>query len=272
MPRAAFALALLALPVGAAACGGSSGRSGSSSTTTPSGAASATAVGDAVRKTVAAGTEHVDLAVKVAAGGQNVTLTGSGDFDTPNRRGSMHASFSLSGTHTSLDEVQAGTAIYLRSPLFSAFLPAGKTWLKLDLAKAASTLGIDASALTAQDPAAALAQLQAITGLKRLGKATVGGVETTHYEGRVDVAKLPASAAQALKASGTKIAPLDVWVGADGYVHRIEVTTSAASSGQTVKTALTMTLSDFGETVKASVPAASSTLDASNVSIPGLGG
>ena len=85
------------------------------------------------------------------------------------------------------------------------------------------------------------------------------------------MAKLPAATAAALKATGATFGPVDVWVGSDGYVHRVRVPTSGSASGQTAKTTLTMTLSGFGGQVRVSVPPASQTVDASKVSIPGLG-
>jgi hypothetical protein len=269
MRRAAAAAFVVALPVAATGCGGS-GKKTSTTTATP--AALAGTVRDAVAKTVNAGSEHVVLSAKVAAGGQTVALSGKGDFDSAKQLGTMHATFALGGVQTVIEEVQSGNTIYVSSPFFSAFLPAGKAWLKLDLSTAAKTLGANASALTAQDPASALAQMQAVTDLKEVGSQLVGGAPATHYRGRIDVSKLPASSSALVQSSGASFGPVDVWVGDDGYVHRMRVTTSANAGGQTAKTTLTMTLSNFGLGVKASVPPASQTADASSISIPGLTG
>jgi LppX_LprAFG lipoprotein len=269
MRRAATAAAVLAIPLAAAACG-SSAKKTTTAATTP--AALGATVQAAVAKTAKAGSEHVVVTAKVATGGQSVSLAGHGDFDTAKRLGSMQASFSLGGASVALQEVQSGTTIYVSSPFFAAMLPSGKSWLKLDLASAAKTLGANASALTAQDPSSALAQLEALTGVTQVGSQLVAGVSTTHYRGTIDVAKLPAASSALVKSTGATFGPVDVWVGDDGYVHRVRVTTTASAGGQSTKTTLTMTLSDFGLGVIATVPPASQTEDASKVQIPGLTG
>jgi hypothetical protein len=262
-------VALLLVPLAATACGGSGKKASSTSGQAPTAAA---AVRDAVAKTVKAGSEHVVLGADVTASGQNVQLSGSGDFDSAKHVGKLHASLAVGGVQTTLDEVQVGNTIYVGSPLFSSFLPSGKKWLKLDLASAGKTLGIDASALTSQDPGAALAQMGALSGVKEVGAQLVAGTSTTHYRGRIDVAKLPASSSALVKSSGASFGAVEVWVGDDGYVHRLRVPTTAAAGGQTAKTVLTMTLSDFGMSVSASAPPAAQTVDASKASIPGLTG
>jgi hypothetical protein len=270
MRRAAAAAAVLALPLVAAPCGGS-GKKTSTETTTAA-APAGSVIGDAVAKTVKAGSEHAVLSADVVAGGQHVGLSGSGDFDSAKHVGKVHATFSLGGVQTAADEVQSGSKIYVSSPFFTALLPAGKKWLTLDLAKAGATLGADASVLTTQDPSSALAQLKAVTGVTEVGSQDVNGTPTTHYRGRIDVSKLPASSAALVKSTGASFGPVDVWVGDDGYVHRVRMVTNASQGGQKTKTTVTMTLSDFGAAVSVTVPPASETVDASSVTIPGLTG
>jgi hypothetical protein len=267
VPRVAALVALAVLTLALTACGGS-GKSGRTTTA----AATVSAVSDAVAKTAKAGSEHAVIAAVVSAGGNRVTVDGSGDFDSTRQTGSLRARLGVGGLQSTVEEVLSGKTVYVSSPLFSTVLPAGKTWVKLDLASATKTLGVNASALTSQDPGAALEQLRALTGLRQLGTAAVDHVQTTHYRGRVDVAKLTPAVRSLVSASGAAFGPVDVWVGADGYVHRIRVTTTASSGGQRAKTVVTMTLSDYGETVSVSVPPASATVDAGTVKIPGLGG
>lgn len=269
MGRVAVALSLVALPL-VAGCGGSKSSSTTGGEMTAAGV-SAT-VQSAVRKTVQAGSEHLAITAAVSSTGQSVTLSGSGDFDSKLHRGTLHANVSFHGVETSIDEVLDGTTAYARSPLLTALLPAGKTWLKIDLTAAGQALGIDTSVLAAQDPAVALEQLKALQGAHEVGSATVGGVATTRYRGTIDVSKLPAGSAGVLGQAGATLGPADVWVGDDGYVHRARLTTTTTSSGRTSKTVVMTTLSQFGESVQVSVPAASETVDASKVSIPGLGG
>lgn len=255
--RLLTAVALVALPLGAAACGGSgSAKSGSG------GASSASeAVLQAVRKTVAAGSEHVRLATTVDTGSQGLSLSGAGDFNTKKRVGSLHGTFALAGVQSSLDEVSSGSTIYVHSPLFATFLPRGKTWLSVDVGAATSIFGPAASSLLAQDPSSIIGELKALASVKDVGSEEVGGAKTTHYRGTLDASKL-------LGAS----VPVAVWVSADGYVRKLQLTASSGSSTQHVKTAVTMSFSNYGKTVHVSTPPASAVVDASKLSIPGLGG
>jgi hypothetical protein len=266
MRRNAFAAALLTLPLTAAACGGGSG--GGTTTT----ANVAPTVRAAIAKTAAAKGEHATLTASVEAAGQSVTLSGTGDFDAVSHAGTLHVDFALGGVQTGLDEVLSGSDVYASSPLFAVVLPGGKKWLKVDLRNPPKSLGAAASALASQDPSAALAQLRALSGLREVGTQTIGGVQTTRYRGRIDVSKLPAASAAVVRSSGAAFGPVDVWVGSDGYVHRVRVASTASAGGQKVRTVLAMTLSDFGKQVSVTVPPAAQTADAAHVSIPGLGG
>lgn len=257
-----FLLVLLVLPL--AACGG--GKSGSGAleaTLTP-----IAYVKSAATKTAQATSEHATLRGSVTAAGQAVTLSGAGDFDNTNRQGSMHLDFAVAGLSGTLDEVLDGTTIYMSSPLFAASLPQGKTWLKLDLQKAAASKGIDFSALLSQNPAQSLAQLQSSGSVTKVGDETIDGVATTHYRGRIDPSKKIKALANA------KYAPYDVWIGKDdGYVRRIVLSYSLGVSGGKGETiGLTMGFSNYGKDVSVSVPAAADSYDATNKAIQGLGG
>ncbi len=276
--RRRSALALLAVPLAAAACGGGTKSAATTAAATTTATVQATplaSVRQAAKKTAAATSEHLELKATASLVGQSVTMTGSGDFDNAAKVGSLHVEFGVGSTSGAIDEVLTGTTIYMKSPLFSAALPAGKTWIKLDLKKPAAATGIDLSALLAQNPTDSLAQLQARGGVKAVGEQTLGGVATTHYRGRVDVSKL--QQAGQLKALVGASAPYDVWVGkSDGYVHRIRVGLAAAPAGtagsQAISMTMTMDFSDFGKSVSVKAPSAAETYDATNGSIPGLTG
>jgi len=259
--RVAYAaLGVIALTLGAAACGGAKKPSAAASN-----ASSADAVRAAVKKTTGAGSEHVQLATTVSEGSQGLSLAGAGDFDTRNHVGSLRGKLALAGVQTTLDEVSQGSTIYVRSPFLATFLPSGKSWLTANLQTASSLLGPAAGAALSADPSAALASLASLANVQRVGTTQVEGAQATQYHGSVDASKVAGAAA------GAKTVPFDVWVGADGYIQKLELTTSGRSSGRAVKIAVTMTLSDYGKSVHVTVPAASKTVDASKVSIPGLG-
>jgi len=259
MRRAALLLVLA--PFVLAACGG--GSKSSEVKLSP-----AAYVKQAAAKSAQAASEHVDLRGAAAVQGQQVVITGSGDFDNSTHQGSMTAHATLSGLDLQIDEVLDGTNLYMKSPLFAAMLPAGKTWLKLDLQTIGKAKGIDFSALLGQNPSQAFTQLQAIGNVTTVGDETIGGAATTHYRVTVDPSKLP-HAAKLRVPAGAKLPTYDVWIGKDdGYIHRATVTYANGKQSATV----TSNFSDFGKTVTVDVPPAAEVVDATAKSLKGLGG
>jgi hypothetical protein len=252
MRRSVCALAVL--PLVLAACGGGS-KSGKTTTASP-----LSSVESAALKTSQAGGEHLALKATANASGQQVTVDGSGVFDTKRHRGSLQVNLNAGALSATLTEVLDGTDLYVRSPLLASSLPKGKTWLKLDLAKAAKSKGFNLSDLTAQDPSQTLEYLRTLKSVTTVGTETVGGVSTTHYRAQIDVTKLSKAAAAQVRA-GT----YEVWVGDDGYVHRVRVATTGGA-----KVVATSDLSDFGSAVSVTVPSTAESYG--TTTIPGVGG
>jgi hypothetical protein len=260
----AIVLVLVSLPLAAVACGGSSKPKAPSAS---SGAAAIDVVKSAAKKTALSGGEHVTVDVGGTTSGQQLAVTGAGDFDNKEHVGSLHVDLSAAGISTSIDAVLSDTDMYLKSELFSALLPAGKSWLKLDLKKAGAAQGLNLNSLLPQDPTQSLAALQSLKAATKVGAEQVGGVSTTHYRARIDPSKLPAAAAGNPPSPGT----YDTWIGGDGYVHRVRTHIATGSGNTKSVVTLTVDLSDFGKTVKVTVPPAGQTV-ASSGSLPGLGG
>jgi hypothetical protein len=258
MRRFALAVPFLAVPLAAAACGGS--KSGSTSAAALPDDPAAAVRGAAV-KTVAAGSEHLTIDGRVDTGTQIVTVRGAGDFDTKKHLGSLHADFSAGGLNGAIDAVSSGSTAYLKSDLLSAFLPAGKTWVKLDLAKTATTQGIDIASFLSQDPTKALVQLQNLRNVTKVGEVQLGGETTSHYRAGIDVSKLKGAARG-------ETGRYDVWIGEDGYVHRVKASLTTGGETSTVTT----DLSSFGEDVSVDLPKPAETFAGNSASIPGLGG
>lgn len=256
MLRAAMVAVLLLVPLVAAACGGSSKSKAKSSPAT-GGASAIDAVTAAAKKTEAAGTEQLSLDAAGTAGGQHLALTGTGAFDAPHRVGTLDVDFSDAGISTAIDAVLSGADMYLKSPLFALMLPAGKSWLKLDLSKAGAANGLSLNTLLAQDPTQTLTSLQSLRGATAVGSEMVDGIATTHYRART--------------LAGSKPGTYDVWVGGDGYVHRLRSRLASGTGTTAAAVTLTVDLSGFGKKVTVAVPPASQTV-ASNGSLPGLGG
>ena len=256
------AVLLAAAPLLLAACGGGS-TSSQQVQLTP-----VAYVQQAAKKSAQATSEHVDLKATATVQGNPFALTGAGDFDNANRRGTMTVHANVQGLDMQIDEVLDGTTIYLKSPLFGAALPAGKTWMKLDLRKLGTSQGVDLTQLMGQDPAQAFSQLQASGQVTKVGDDTIDGVDTTHYRGKIDLSKLP-QLAKLKGLANAKYGPYDVWIGKDdGYVRRVR--TSYTVQQQAI--AMTMSFSDFGKDVSVTVPAASETVDATDKTLQGLGG
>lgn len=264
MRRLVVALVLVSLPLAAAACGSSSKSKAPSAS---GGAAALAVVESAAKKTASAGSEHLTLNAGGSASGQQIVVTGAGDFDNKGHVGSLHVDFSAAGISATIDAVLSSTDMYLKSSLFAALLPAGKSWLKLDLAKAGAAQGLNLNTLLSQDPTQLLTALQSLKGATRVGSEQVDGVSTTQYRARIDLSKLPAAPA------GSSGVPsvYDAWVGGDGYVHRVRVQIATGSGAKKSAITLTADLSDFGESVKVAVPPAAQTLTSTG-SLPGLGG
>jgi hypothetical protein len=253
MPRRlGIALALIALPLAGAACGG--GKK-TTTTTTVSAASAKQAVQAAAEKTAKAGSLKLVLSASTTAAGAPVVVHGGGAFETSAHQGKLHLSFSAAGIQSTADVVLDGTTLYLRSPLFSLTLPAGKSWIKVDLRKGAKAAGVDLSKVLAQDPTQTLDELKGATTVTEIGPAQVGGVSATRYRAHVSA-----------NTAGTAAAGVyDVWVGSDGYVHRVR-TVVAATSG--TKVTATSTLSGFGEPVTVNLPPQARTYTSTTGALP----
>jgi hypothetical protein len=257
-----FAL-LLAAPLALAACGGGSAQVH---------ADPLAFVKRSATKTAGLPSEHMALAMTASVAGQDVSMQANGDYENSPSKGTMNMTMSVMGHDMQFNAIEEGTTIYMQSPMFSSQLPDGKTWMKLDLQKAGSNLGIDYSSLMSQSPASTLKQLEAAGSVKSVGTETIDGVETTHYQvTNLDLSKMPQGAKiQAL--AHPKFGPIDVWIGnKDGYVHREKLSFTYDVMGQSASMSMQSDLSKFGEKLNVTVPPASAVFDATSLSTGGLG-
>jgi hypothetical protein len=261
-------LLLLVAPLALAACGGGK------STATPNTKVDPLAyVKQSASKTAELKSEHMTMSATISAGPTNLTMTGSGDFANTTKQGQMDAAVAVAGHNVQMHEVVDGTTIYMNSPIFASRLPGGKTWLKIDMQKAGSKLGIDYSSLMGQSPTSALKQLEAAGSVKSLGTETIDGTETTHYQvTNLDLSKIP-QAAKLEALAHPKYGPIDVWIGKkDSYVYRESFSFTYSAAGQSASMTMRVDFSKFGESVNVSVPPASDVFDATSLSSGGFGG
>jgi hypothetical protein len=274
-PRAWLGAGAVLLAAGIVAAGCGQGRD--TQITTTGKPLTAVALAAAATRTDTAGTAsfHFTMGMSGSALDSPVTMTGDGSFDPSTHLSEGDLDMSaysslLSGRvadspagSAKMHEVTDGTTEYIQWGLLNAMLPAGKTWAKMDLSSVATSS--EMNSMTA-DGSSYLTVLEGISGgATRVGTEQVDGQATTHYRAQIDVAKvlarlpknLPSSVESLYKKMGSGNFPVDVWVGSDGYVHRLALKMDLGQlSGQAVDMSMTLTetLSDFGQPVSITVP------------------
>ena len=218
-------LALLAAVVAMlAACGG--GQGGGNATALPV-LTDLAPVADATKRADSARFE-LEFSFEVPALG-SLAFTADGAYDTPAKKAELTmdlGSFaklmngfagSLGGdapkglgdpSKWKLDMRLDGTVAYMRMPFLASELPAGKEWVRVDLAQAARLQGAELGDLQSfakgGDPRQALEYLRAVAGdVTHVGDETVRGVPTSHYFAVLDWQKLLAQAAAQANEPGT---------------------------------------------------------------------
>lgn len=296
-----LSVALAALAVFAAGCGGAQGNGieGSGNAALPvlqdfSRVADATRTADSARFEMEFTMEMPGLQTPFA-------FSADGAFDTPARKAQMTidlGSFAefLGGFAGAMggdapDELSDpskwqlemrldGTVAFMRLPFLASELPSGKEWVRVDLTKAAQLQGVNLgdiqSFAKSSDPRETLDYLRSVSGkLTRIGTEDVRGVPTMHYFAAVDWQKALARAARESgqegflaqfqnMPSGLASIPVDVWVDADNLVRRMTMDFSFSSPGQPeqAKASIEMELYDYGKPVTVTTPPAADVVDA----------
>lgn len=162
--------------------------------------------------------------------------------------------------------VEDGLVMYMSGRALLGVLPGGKTWVRVDLSKAASSMGMNLSALTGgqTDPRTSLAQLREAGNVVKIGPQTVRGVATTRYNVLIDLRKgldkLDGASRETmeqlvgrLEASGGRYVPGDAWIDADGYLRRFRIAIpNYLGTGSSFS--LNMDLFGFGDRVDIELP------------------
>ncbi len=234
---------------------GASGRS--------SGPPPAKVVEAANQKTVQKKTAHLSLKTVVAQGGQTVNVDGHGVIDL--RDGTSSLEVGEGGQR--LEQRVVDEVLYQKPPKEAAAqLPAGKTWMRIDVGKLGAAGGGQLG-----DPADTLAFTKGVSGdgVKKLGREKVGGAATTHYRVTLDVEKLAKGDAQQEKELREQLGedvPVDMWTDDDGVMRRMATQLTIdppkeADAGGKAKVKTTIELSGFGTEVDVEAPPAAKTED-----------
>jgi len=269
-----LALGVLAVcAVSATACGGSGG-------------GSAAPVAAAAVKSSHAGGVKVDISVAFSVGGlPSGAVTGTGTFDRNSGEMTIDMSNLMqvlpvpTGSGRGVEEIfrheNGDPVIYMKIPFLAGQLPRGKSWVRVDLQEAGSSMGLDINRLLGQsgsNPTQTLDLLRAAGKTTKVGPDIVGGVAVTQYHTVVDLKKAltlqgEGDSVRNLLASGAApMFPVDVWIGdKDGLVHQIRLTQTGTANGRSVSTLTTMRLTHWGTTVSVAAPPASEVFDATSL-------
>ena len=218
----------------------------------------------AVKRTATAKSATFQMSVATVVAGRKSTMTGAGALRGNDAKLTVRTR--AAGTDVRIDAIllQEGGrhVMYMRSPAFQSQLPAGKSWLRLDLTKQAGNLGVDFSSLVSSSQS--LAPLEkGLVSTTRVGRDVVAGRSTTHYRALVDIQR----AARAVPAYGKQVAAIeratgvrlgrtsyDVWVAKDGRIRRMRYSSPTAVGGVRGKSISTLTFLAFDAPVSITAP------------------
>jgi hypothetical protein len=213
-------------------------------------------------------TDGVKLSIDATIDGPqgDVDMTGSGEMDMKGQRAQLEYAFQ----NQSMRQVMDHFTMYMQSPQFDAALEDGKKWAKIDMQRASKEFGIDLGSVQqpgSGDPRQMFSQLKAMAGdIEKAGTEKVRGVETTHYEGTVDVDKIPdtlpadrrAAARKTLERtkeiSGLDDYDMDVWIDDDDLVRRMRMKMDMKVLQQEISFDFTMEFYEYGTRVTIDLP------------------
>lgn len=221
------------------------------------------------------------------------TIDGSGYANQAQKSGRF--SIDLSGI-PGLSSLAAGGArieavfldpvIYMHMPFLAGKLPQGKTWIKLDTAKAAKALGgsmPQALSFGQTDPTQFLQYLRASSGeVRRAGTQQLDGVRTTRYVATLQLSRvleqLPAADRAAeqtlLQHAGVEgEIPVEVWVDTQGRVRRVLMSIDVSGAGPASDSlTVTVNFTSYGPVPAISPPPAGEVADLTSMLTSGLAG
>jgi hypothetical protein len=219
----------------------------------------------AAKRTAAVQSATLRLSVTTTLGGRTAaTMTGSGVQRGSSVRLTMRQR--VGAQLVTIDAVllrEGGSQVmYIRSPVFTARMPAGKSWLRVDLTKQAAGMGVDLSSVF--NSAETFAPLEhGVVSVRRLGRQTVAGAQATHYRAIIDVKRaaraVPAYGKQVTaveRATGVELgrSPYDVWVGGDGRIRQMRFVAPTVAGGVRGTSTQTITFLSYNRPVTIAAP------------------
>jgi len=177
--------------------------------------------------------------------GMRMTMTGGGVFNGESNRARIEVVAHMDGAPPGVQDFELvmlgeGLTMYMSSPLFTAELPDGKAWMKVEVG---SDELEEAQALGQGDPRQQLDALRAVSGdVATIGRERVRGASTVHYAATLDYRRyadllreegLDEAAEEierATEATGATM-PVEVWIDEQGRVRRFDQVTAMESPG-----------------------------------------
>ncbi|WP_338697321.1 hypothetical protein V2W30_16430 [Streptomyces sp. Q6] len=282
---AAAATALLCS--GAVACGGGSdkGSGEKSAATTQSRSQMTQALTAAYEKTSEAKSAKVEMTMKTPSalgGGGTMKMSGTMGWDPTVMDMTMTGSALTAGDPDAPENIRMimqDSVMYMDMGAAAAKDMDGKRWMKMDLGALAKQSGDEkltrqmTGSLDSmnQDPAQQIAVLLDSPNLKHIGSATVDGVRTQHYKGKLTVDEMMKSndslkvlsesersrLLKNVKKAGIKDYDTELWVSEDDLPVRLDVTMDSSEGAVDISEKF----SDYGAAVKVDEPPASQTFD-----------
>jgi len=218
----------------------------------------------AAANTQAAQSEEFTMSMSVETGTHHFSVYGSGAVTQDGKH--VRIDLSVPGV-AHVETLGIDESIYMNLDglgIPARQLPAGKHWVRIDLADIAAQAGVDLDTLRqqAQDstPTNGLEYLQGLSGeVTRVGDDTVNGAHATHYRAAIDypnlanqVPTLTPQARQQLTALGTL--PADVWIDDANRIVKMQLTVDASAYGAQGHAEMTMEISRFGAPVDIQAP------------------
>ena len=192
----------------------------------------------------------------------------SGSGATSGRSVTLSVTTTVAGQSVPMDAIglseNGSFVMYMRSPVLTAQLPKGKSWVRVDLQAQGANVGLDFGSLIGQSET--LAPLaHGLVSTKRVARERIEGRATTHYRAVVDLHR----AARAVPAYGKQLAAVerttgvrlgrvtqDVWVGSDGRIRRLRSTTPTSVQGVRGTSVQTVTVLSYDVPVSIAAPPA----------------
>lgn len=266
------ALPVLAAVLVLAGCGSSGGGSGQSPSQAIKRAAyvSSSATGYRVA---------INLQEGSSAIGGDIVGVGSGSFNLPKHAGKLTLNLNLPGSLAgagtlSVQEIISGQNVYVKLPSqVASKLPGARPWIEINLNQIGRAAGIQNltslfGGSGSTNPGQFLQYLRATStsGVKKLGTASVDGVQTTHYRATIDLLRAPAAAPAGERASlrqavsnlekltGLRTVPVEVWIDSQHLVRRVTMDYAVKASGQSVRSKLRLDFLAYGPQPVPAVP------------------